>query len=143
MPDFPVNPNTWKTLEDRLNAVGVHESDLEERFVRSGGAGGQNVNKVSSCVILVHVPSGMTVRCQEERSQAMNRFRARQRLAEKMEVRLLGAASAKRQKIEKIRRQKRRRSRRAKEKMLADKRHVSQIKETRRAPDFERAPEIL
>lgn len=135
MPDFPVNPKTWKALEERLNAVGAHESDLEERFVRSGGPGGQNVNKVSSCVILVHVPSGVTIRCQEERSQAMNRFRARQRLAEKMEERLLGAASAKRQKIEKIRRQKRRRSRRAKEKMLADKRHVSQIKEIRRPPN--------
>lgn len=137
MPDFPVNPSTAKVLEDRLMALGVHESDLEERFVRSGGPGGQNVNKVSSCVILVHVPSGTTVRCQEERSQAMNRFRARQRLAEKLEEKVLGAASAKRQEIERIRRQKRRRGRRAKEKMLANKRHTAQIKSDRRPPSFD------
>lgn len=137
MIDFPVNPKTAKALEDRLIALGVHESDLEERFVRSGGPGGQNVNKVSSCVILVHVPTGTTVRCQEERSQAMNRFRARQRLAEKMEEKVLGAASAKRQAVERIRRQKRRRGRRAKEKMLAAKHHTTQIKQNRQKPTYE------
>lgn len=134
MSQFPVNPETLKKLEDRLRAVGVEESDLEERFVRSGGPGGQNVNKVSSCVILVHVPSGIVVRCQEERSQAMNRYRARQRLAERLEEKILGAASAKRQAIERIRRQKRRRGRRAREKMLADKRHTAELKESRRPP---------
>ena len=134
---FPVTPNTAKALEDRLIALGVHESDLEERFVRSGGPGGQNVNKVSSCVILIHVPTGTTVRCQEERSQAMNRFRARQRLAERMEENILGAASVKRQVVERIRRQKRRRSRRAKEKMLANKRHTAQIKENRFPPSHD------
>jgi protein subunit release factor B len=136
MNQFPVNPETLKKLEDRLRAVGVEESDLEERFVRSGGPGGQNVNKVSSCVILVHVPSGTTVRCQEERSQAMNRYRARQRLAERLEEKILGAASAKQQAIERLRRQKRRRGRRAREKMLADKRHTAHLKESRR-PAFE------
>ncbi|MBK8870215.1 MAG: peptide chain release factor-like protein [Elusimicrobia bacterium] len=134
MNQFPVNPETLKKLEERLRAVGVEEPDLEERFVRSGGPGGQNVNKVSSCVILVHVPSGITVRCQEERSQAMNRYRARQRLAERMEEKILGAASAKRQAIERLRRQKRRRGRRAREKMLADKRHTAHLKESRRPP---------
>lgn len=137
MNQFPVNPEKLKQLEERLRAVGVEESDLEERFVRSGGPGGQNVNKVSSCVILVHVPSGIVVRCQEERSQAMNRYRARQRLAERLEEKILGAASAKRQAIERIRRQKRRRSRRAREKILADKRHTAQLKESRRPPPEE------
>jgi protein subunit release factor B len=132
----PVLASTWKELADRLGRVGVYETDLEERFVRSGGAGGQNVNKVSSCVLLIHVPSGMTVRCQEERSQTLNRFRARQRLAEKMEEKLLGAASAKRKAVEKIRRQKRRRSRRSKEKMLAAKHYTSRVKENRRPPNL-------
>ncbi|HND64808.1 MAG TPA: peptide chain release factor-like protein, partial [Elusimicrobiota bacterium] len=113
MPDFPVSPSKWKALEARLIGLGVREGELDEQFVRSGGHGGQNVNKVSTCVLLVHRPTGTTVRCQEERSQAMNRYRARQRLAEKMEEKLLGARSAKQQAIEKIRRQKRRRSRRA------------------------------
>jgi protein subunit release factor B len=132
MPNFPVHENTWKALESRLLGLGIFEQDLEERFVRSGGPGGQNVNKVSSCVVLIHRPSGTTVRCQEERSQAMNRFRARQRLAEKIEDQVLGAASRRQQKIEKIRRQKRRRGRRAKEKMLQAKHHVSRLKENRR-----------
>jgi protein subunit release factor B len=132
----PILASTWKELGDRLGRVGVYETDLEERFVRSGGAGGQNVNKVSSCVLLIHVPSGISVRCQEERSQTLNRFRARQRLAEKMEEKLLGAASARRKAVEKIRRQKRRRSRRSKEKMLAAKHHTTRIKENRRRPNL-------
>lgn len=136
MPDFPVSPSKWKALEARLIGLGVREGDLDEQFVRSGGHGGQNVNKVSTCVLLVHRSTGTTVRCQEERSQAMNRYRARQRLAEKMEEKLLGAQSAKQQAIEKIRRQKRRRSRRAKNKMLQDKRHQSNIKANRRSPEW-------
>lgn len=115
-------------------ALGVYETDLEERFVRSGGPGGQNVNKVSSCVILIHIPTSTQVRCQEERSQAMNRYRARVRLAEKLEEKIHGAASAQQKAVERIRRQKRRRSRRSKEKILAAKHHISQLKETRRPP---------
>lgn len=134
MPDFPVSQNTAEELKKRMLSLGIREEDLEEQFVRSGGHGGQNVNKLSTCVILVHRPSGLMVRCQEERSQAMNRFRARRRLIEKMEEKILGAASRRRQEIEKIRRQKRRRSRRAKNKMLDDKHHRSQIKDNRRSP---------
>lgn len=121
----------WKALEERLLRLGVRPADLEESFVRSGGHGGQNVNKVSTCVLLVHRPSGTTVRCQEERSQGQNRYRARQRLADKIEEKLLGAASKQRQAIEKIRRQKRKRSKRAKEKMLANKHHAAGIKAAR------------
>ncbi|MGQ0644120.1 MAG: peptide chain release factor family protein, partial [Elusimicrobiota bacterium] len=63
MPDFPVSQNTLKALEERMLKVGLREADLEESFVRSGGPGGQNVNKVSTCVVLTHRPSGTTVRC--------------------------------------------------------------------------------
>ena len=133
MPNFPVSPDKWNALEARLLKLGIREQDLEERFVRAVGPGGQNVNKVSTCVVLVHRPSGLSVRCQEERSQGLNRFLARKRLADKMEETLLGAASRRRQEIEKIRRQKRKRSKRAKEKMLEAKRHRAGLKASRKA----------
>jgi peptide chain release factor len=131
--NHPVSSDKWKALEAHLLKLGIREQDLEERFVRGGGPGGQNVNKVSTCVVLIHRPSGLTVRCQEERSQGLNRFLARRRLGDKMEERLLGAASRRRQEIEKIRRQKRKRSKRAKEKMLETKHHRAGLKANRKA----------
>jgi len=112
----------------RLASLGAAEAALAEQFTRSSGRGGQNVNKVSTCVILTHPQSGLSVRCEEERSQHLNRYRARVRLADKLEERILGERSARRHAIEKIRRQKRKRSKRAKEKMLAAKRHRAQVK---------------
>ena len=133
MPNLPVSSDKWTALETRLLKLGIRQQDLEERFVRAGGPGGQNVNKVSTCVVLIHRPSGLSVRCQEERSQGLNRFLARSRLADKMEEILLGAASRRRQEIEKIRRQKRKRSKRAKEKMLEGKHHRADLKAGRKA----------
>ena len=115
-----------------MAALGLRVEDLDELFVRSGGTGGQNVNKVATCVMLVHRPSGLQVKCQEQRSQAMNRFLARRLLCEKLDTKLRGAASAAEQARERIRRQKRRRSRRAKEKMLEGKRARSATKAARR-----------
>lgn len=131
MSNSSVSTEKWKALERRLQKLGISEDDLEERFVRSSGHGGQNVNKVSTCVMLIHRPSGLLVRCQEARTQGMNRYIARRRLAEKMEEMLLGAESRHQQEIEKIRRQKRRRSKRAKEKMLQDKHHRADLKVAR------------
>lgn len=128
---FPVSSDKEQALRERLEALGIAESDLRETFVRSGGKGGQNVNKVATCVVLVHLPTGTAVKCQEDRSQAMNRFLARRMLADRIERERLGAASREAQRIEKIRRQKRRRSRRAKEKILQDKHHRAGIKAQR------------
>ncbi|OGW83138.1 MAG: peptide chain release factor 1 [Omnitrophica bacterium RIFCSPHIGHO2_02_FULL_51_18] len=114
-----------------MHCLGLKDSDFEESFVRSGGAGGQNVNKVSTCVVLRHGPTGLEVRCQRERSQALNRFLARRILVDKIETARLGEQSEKRRQIEKIRRQKRKRSKRAKEKMLEAKRLRSLRKESR------------
>lgn len=122
MSQFPVSDRKKAQLEARMRKLGVQDEDLDERFVRSSGPGGQHANKASTCVILTHRPTGLQVRSQSERSQALNRFLARQRLLDKLERRLLGLASTERQRIEKIRRQKRRRSRRARAKILADKR---------------------
>jgi protein subunit release factor B len=131
---FPVSPEKARALDARMQQLGVREADLEEQFVRSGGKGGQNVNKVATCVILRHVPTGVIVRCQQERSQALNRFLARRELLDRLEARVRGVAAAALAERERIRRQKRRRSRRAKEKMLAGKRVQSEKKAARRRP---------
>ena len=115
--------------------LGLKEDDLDEQFIRSGGPGGQNVNKVSTCVVLVHRPSGLTVRCQEERSQGLNRFLARRMLADKVAEKIRGEISKKKSEAEKVRRQKRRRSRRAKEKMLENKHIHGQKKAGRKSVD--------
>src|SRR5690349_17860856 len=106
-----------------MDALGVRESDLEENFVRSGGHGGQNVNKSSTCVMLLHRPTGLQVKCQTTRQQGLNRFIARRLLLDKIEELKTGRIASERARIEKIRRQKRKRSRRAKERMLANKSH--------------------
>src|ERR1043165_8015135 len=98
-----------------MAALNVREADIEESFVRSGGHGGQNVNKTSTCVMLIHRPTGLQVKCQATRQQGLNRFLARRLLLDKIEERQKGYVAAHRAEIEKIRRQKRKRSRRAKE----------------------------
>lgn len=128
---FPVSPGKADALAERMAKLDLREEDLEESFVRSGGKGGQNVNKVSTCVVLVHKPSGVTIKCQLERSQGMNRYRARQMLADKLERQILGKQSEEEQRIAKLKRQKRKRSKRAKEKMLANKRERGQVKAMR------------
>lgn len=131
---FPVSPEKERALRARMQALGVRDEDLAEHFVRARGHGGQNVNKVSTCVVLRHIPTGLAVKCQRERSQALNRFFARRDLLDKLEARVRGAAAALAAERARIRRQKRRRSRRAKAKMLADKRAQSDKKAARRPP---------
>ena len=133
MPRFPVSSEKERQLVERMAALDIREEDIEEQFVRSSGAGGQNVNKVSSCVLLHHHPSGVRVRCQKERSQGLNRFLARRILLEKIESLRRGAAVEAQQRIAKIRRQKRRRSRRAKLRLIEEKRHRGETKALRSA----------
>ncbi|MDP2168043.1 MAG: peptide chain release factor-like protein [Thermodesulfovibrionales bacterium] len=128
---FPVSPAKKKELSEKMSALKVRKEDIEESFIRSGGKGGQNVNKTSTCVYLKHIPTGIEVKCHEERSQALNRYKARVILIRKIETLLKGKESAERQRIEKLRRQKRKRSKRAKEKILAEKRIVSEKKKLR------------
>lgn len=115
----------------RMEELDVREEDLDEHFIRGSGKGGQKVNKTSSCVQLIHRPSGIEIRCQKTRSQADNRYWARRDLCERIEEIVLGEKSAKQQAMEKIRRQKRRRSRRAKARMLDSKTKQSTKKRLR------------
>lgn len=131
---YGVSSEKEASLEGRLAKLGVHEEDLVEKFVRASGPGGQKVNKTSTAVHLKHLPSGIEVKAQTARSQSLNRYHARQRLADKLEEEIEGKKSAAQQQREKIRRQKRRRSRRAKAKMVTNKRIQGEKKRQRGKP---------
>ena len=137
MSAFPVSAEKESQLAQRMAALGVSEAEIEESFVRSGGHGGQNVNKTSTCVMLLHRPTGLQVKCQETRQQGLNRFLARRLLLDKIEERKKGYVAAQRSEMERIRRQKRKRSRRAKQRMLADKAHHAGKKAARRSVAME------
>lgn len=128
---FSVSGKKEGTLRAKMVKLGIREGDLVEKFIRSSGKGGQKVNKTSTCVYLRHIPTGIEVKCRQERSQALNRFLARRILTNKIETLILGRQSEERKRIEKIRRQKRKRSRRAKEKMLEAKRKRADKKKMR------------
>lgn len=131
MAEFGVGIDKEKRLVEKMSQLGIREEDIVESFIRSSGPGGQNVNKVATCVYLKHLPTGIEVKCRAERSQALNRYRARQILADKIETAILGKLSAEEQRIEKIRRQKRKRSKRAKLKILEAKRKHAEKKRLR------------
>jgi protein subunit release factor B len=110
---FPVSPLKQRALLERMEALGVKEADLEESFVRSRGKGGQHVNKTSTCVQLRHIPTSIEVKCQNSRSQSLNRYYARVMLLDKIEYLLKGKDSTKAKEIERIRKQKLRRKKRS------------------------------
>ena len=117
MGKFGVSQDKERALEVRLQALHIHEEDLEETFIRSSGPGGQHVNKTSTCVRLLHRPTGLSVKVQESRSQGLNRFLARRLLADRVEQQLRGGTSSHAHQHDKIRRQKQRRARRTKQKL--------------------------
>lgn len=120
MPKFGVSPEKEKELLRRMLSCAIREDDLEEQFISSGGPGGQKVNRTATCVRLKHVPTGLEVKMQKARSQALNRFYARRRLCELVEQRDSGGTSPLEKKQEKIRKQKARRNRRARTKYTED-----------------------
>ncbi len=114
MSRFGVTPAKEAELAARMQACGLREEDLEERFITSGGPGGQHVNRSATCVFLRHTPTSLEVKMQRARSQALNRFYARRRLCELLEARQLGKGSPEALRQAKIRKQKARRKRRGK-----------------------------
>ena len=129
-----INPKKIELLAKRLEKLGIKETDIAEKFIRASGKGGQKLNKTSSCVFIKHKPSGITVKCDSDRSQAVNRFLARRILADKFEEKIKGAESEKMKKIHKLRKQKRRRSKKAKEKILKFKKMQAEKKKLRARP---------
>jgi peptide chain release factor len=128
-----ISKTKQQELQARMKALGIFEEDLEENFIRSGGKGGQNVNKVASCVQIKHLPSGLEVKCQKERAQALNRFYARRLLCEKLDQKINREQSEAQKRLEKIRRQKRKRSKRAQEKVLKFKKITAEKKQQRKS----------
>ncbi len=129
-----ISVEKWQQLKEKMLSLQIDENDLQEKFILGSGSGGQKINKTSSCVWLKHLPSSIIIKCQESRSREDNRFYARRRLCEKIETQILGEKSKAKQVQEKIRRQKRTRSKRAKEKILENKAHRSDIKQKRQSP---------
>ncbi|MFH1454372.1 MAG: peptide chain release factor-like protein [Armatimonadota bacterium] len=131
MYDFGISHEKEKAIIEKMSSLGIKEEDIIEKFIKSSGPGGQKVNKSSSCVYLKHIPTGIEVKCQKERSQSLNRYYARKILIKKINEIALGRESEERKRIEKLKRQKRKRSKRAKEKMLEVKHKQSQKKRMR------------
>jgi protein subunit release factor B len=129
-----ISPDKQSALAERMAALGIREEDLVEKFILGSGSGGQKINKTSSCVYLKHLPTGIELKCQRERSRELNRHFARRELCDRLDDIRLGRESARQQEMEKIRRQKRRRSRRSKLRSVADKRILSVKKSLRRSP---------
>ena len=109
---FAVSEGKNRWLQERMEALGIHEKDIEEKFVRSSGRGGQKVNKTSTCVYLRHIPTGFEIKCMKERSQSLNRFLARRELVIRME-RGLGRLTPGDRVMDKTRRKKSKRKKRA------------------------------
>ncbi len=130
----PLSHEKLTALARRMAALGIVEADLLEKFVRGSGAGGQKINKTSNCVFLKHLPTGVCIKCQMDRSREMNRFLARRELCDQLDAIREGKAVAKTQAIEKMRRTNRPRSRNSKNRSVADKRNLSQKKSMRKPP---------
>ncbi len=124
-------------LKLEMSKLNIKEEDIVESFVRSSGPGGQNVNKTSTCVQLKHLPTGIEVKCQKERSQSANRILARKILIEKIRDLVAKRVFEEEQRKAKQLRKNRRRSKKAKERILEEKRRHSLKKSSRRPVDFE------
>lgn len=130
----PITADKMAALDQRMQALGIREADLLEKFVRGSGAGGQKINKTSNCVFLKHLPSGVCIKCQMDRSREMNRYLAKRELCDQLDAIREGKAVAKTQAIEKMRRTNRPRSRNSKNRTVAEKRQLSEKKSMRRSP---------
>lgn len=129
-----ISQDKHKQLAERMDKLGILDSDIVEKFILGSGKGGQKMNKTSSCVYIQHLPTGIEIKCQRERSRELNRYIARKELCDRYEAQILLVKTKKQHEMEKIRRQKQRRTRRAQEKVLDGKRIQADKKTQRRGP---------
>ena len=108
-----IKPEKIKALEERIKTLKISDKDIQEKFIRSRGKGGQNVNKNSTCVYLKHLPTSLEVKYDKDRSQYINRFMAKRLLVEKLEAMITGNKTEKDKKIDKLRKQKAKRKKRS------------------------------
>ncbi len=128
------SPDHKEEIARRLAALGIHEDDLVEKFIRGTGSGGQKINKTSSCVFLQHPLSGIEVKVQRDRSRESNRLLAREELCQRLEERDRQAALARKNAREKKRRRHRRPGLGARKRNVENKRRHGQKKQNRRRP---------
>jgi peptide chain release factor len=133
MKTFKTNTIKDNALIAKLKSLRILDKDIRETFIHSGGKGGQNVNKVATCVQLIHEPTGIIVKCSRTRQQGLNRYWAYFMLAQKIEALATAKKVERRNVSEKERRTNRKRSKRSKQRMLDDKKHQANKKEQRRA----------
>ena len=126
-----------EALKTKMKKLNIKEEDLVEKFILGSGRGGQKIQKTHSCVYLKHIPTGIAIKCQKERSRELNRYIARKEHCSKIEQKLFNEKSEKQKKMYKIKKQIKRRSRKAKQKMIEDKKKLSKKKQLRKAPKIE------
>jgi peptide chain release factor len=134
MLNFEVNITKKTALLAKMSKLKIFAKDISETFIHSGGKGGQNINKVATCVQLIHKPSGIIVKCQKTRQQVLNRYLAYSLLAKKIEILVIEKKRTVNHNLEKIRRKNRKKSKRAKERVLEDKKRQSKKKAQRKSP---------
>jgi peptide chain release factor len=132
---FKVSSRKEQALLQRMKELNICEDDIEETFIRASGPGGQKTNKTSSCVCLRHSPTNIIVKCQRERSQALNRFLARRNLLDQIERMQKGFVKEENLRIGKIRNRKRKRAQRLKKKESASKARQSDANENNDSPE--------
>ena len=117
-----MGPNKAKieALETKMTDLGIKKDDIEEKFIKGSGKGGQKVNKSVSTVFLKHKITNISVKCGKTRSQHLNRFLALRSLVEKIEIFMKGGDDPQQKKVDKIRKQKMRRKRKNKKKIRGE-----------------------